>query len=509
MNDLSFVHRGAVVTVPNVPPDRTLLQVLREDLGLTAPKEGCGEGDCGACTVVIAATEPNGTLRYRAVNSCIRLAHAVQGSAVWTAQDLDRDPLIDLGGATVHPVQQALVEAHASQCGFCTPGFAMSLFGSYQNRVRWGGAPTRAQLQADLSGNLCRCTGYRPILEAGERLMEYPLARLDEAGLREQLAQAASTQEAPVSADVSADPGPGYRAPTDLGTLLQMRARLPAATLVAGATDLALSITKGLKRLPQLLDVTRVPELRRILTDARHTTIGAAVPLEEAFGALVTDRPALAAFAQRFAGLPVRQAGTLGGNIANGSPIGDSMPLLLALNAELELMRWDSTTGQPQTRRLPLDTFYTGYRQNQLRPDELLTAIQVPRPVPAQAEWTRAYKVSKRFEDDISAVCLALSLQLHGGVVCLARVGVGGVAATPVRARLTEAALEGQPWTADTVQAAMNTLGNEFSPLSDLRASAHYRQRVLSNLLWRAWLEHQGGQSVSLDDASRFAEESV
>lgn len=509
---LTFVRRGETVTLANVPPSRTLLQVLREDLGLTSVKEGCAEGDCGACTVVVAEVHGRG-LRYRAINSCIRLAHAVDGQALWTAEDLATDPLIDRQGAVLHPVQQALVDAHASQCGFCTPGFVMSLFALYQHRVLAGRPVDRATAQADLSGNLCRCTGYRPILDAAQAMASHPVARVDEATLRRTLLRLAQHPQAP-------DDHSAYQAPTTLTTLLQARARWPQAQLVAGTTDVGLWVTKGQQRYPRVLDLTRCTDLRQVERYPHHIAIGAAVTLHDAFQALVADRPGLAGFAQRFAGLPVRQAGTLGGNVANGSPIGDSMPLLIALGASVVLMRWAGRglRGHIAHRELALEDFYTGYRRNVLQPGELLAWIKVPRPrralrvgpKGANGEWTVAYKVSKRFDDDISAVCLAISLQLQRGVVVQASVGAGGVAATPVRARATEAALQGRPWTADTVQAAMAVLHSEFSPISDMRASADYRRTVLGQLLWRCWLESQaqpGDGVLQLDDPAALWQE--
>ena len=500
---LRFVQRGSIVQVEHVAPDRTLLALLREDLGQSAVKEGCNSGNCGACSVVLAQARGDG-LRWRAVNSCLRLAHSIDGSALWTAADLATDPLLDLGGAELHPAQQALVDRHGSQCGFCTPGFVMSLFALYQNRVATGQAVSREAAQADLSGNLCRCTGYRPILDAAQSMAGLPPARVDQAALLallEQIAQPAQLPEraAGQEADHRAQDRPAgtpaahYQAPTHLSALLQARARWPQARLVAGATDLGLSITQGLQAQDRLIDLTRVEELGRIERRPGWLAIGAAVTLEQAFAALLQEWPPLKDFAQRFAGLPVRQSGTLAGNIANGSPIGDSMPLLIALGAQLRLLRWDSTSQASAERRLALEDFYTGYRQSQLGADELIAAVEIPCPDrPAGSDWIRAYKVSKRVEDDISTVCLALSLQLEDGRVLAAAIGVGGVAATPMRARRTEALLIGQPWSAATVQQAMKTLAAEFEPLSDLRASADYRRLVLGRLLWRSWLESQG-----------------
>ncbi|WP_133595830.1 xanthine dehydrogenase small subunit [Tepidicella xavieri] len=491
---LQFVRRGTVVSLPNVSPTRTLLQVLREDLGLTGTKEGCNEGDCGACTVVIGEPEGRG-LRYRAINSCIRLAHSVHGLAVWTVEDLTADPLIDRQGAALHPAQQALVDCHGSQCGFCTPGFVMSLFGMYQNRVLTGQAITRPDAQADLSGNLCRCTGYRPILDAACRMPALPAARVNERAVRRLLDQIPATR-----------PSPHYIAPESLTALLRARREHPQAQVVAGCTDVGLWINKGHQRFAQVLDVTRAAELRRIERYPHHLAIGAGVRLSDAFAALVKDRPALAPFAERFAGLPVRQSGTLAGNVANGSPIGDSMPLLIALGASVVLMRWAGrgARGHIEHRELPLEDFYIGYRKNRLAPDEIVAWVKVPKARPAysvqrsRGEWVRAYKVSKRFDDDISAVCLAVKVWIERGRVVQARVGAGGVAATPARAWKTEAALEGRPWNAETVRAAMQALSDEFTPISDMRASAGYRRAVLANLLWRGWLESQAAPTDAL-----------
>ena len=476
---LQFVRRGQTVTLHKVPPDRTLLEVLREDLHCTDTKEGCNEGDCGACTVVLGKDD-GGRLKYRAVNSCIRLAHSVQGQALWTAQDL----LAPDG--SLHPVQQAMVQCHGSQCGFCTPGFVMSLFGMYQNHVAQGRPITRALAQQDLAGNLCRCTGYRPILDAAQTMAELPRVQVNETELLQQLKQLNQAEQG-LEADLA------YFLPSTLAELLVLRSSHPAAQLVAGCTDVGLWVNKGHRRLSKVLDLTRAAELRRIETYPNHLAIGAAVTLAEAFAALVADRPQLQSLANRFAGLTVRNSGTLGGNVANGSPIGDSMPLLIALGANVVLM---STRGH---RELPLAQLYTGYRQNMMAPDELLAWIKVPKAVPQ--EFSRVYKVSKRFDDDISALCLAVALQLDGGQIVQASIGVGGVAATPVRAGQTEALLTGKPWTESTLQQAMQVLRQEFSPISDLRASRAYRVQVLGNLLQRFWLESQGARAINLESA--------
>ncbi len=495
---IRFIRRGALVSLPNVPPDRTLLELLREDLACTGTKEGCGEGDCGACTVVVAEPEASrsGTaLRYRAINSCIRLAHSIDGMALWTTEDLAA------ADGTLHPAQEAMVQCHGSQCGFCTPGFVMSLFGMYQNHVCKGQTVSRTLAQEELSGNLCRCTGYRPILDAAQQMQDLPPVLVDEQRILSQLESVrAELVEAVASPSTgSGRTAKGYMLPHTLAELLDARAAHPDAQLVAGCTDVGLWVTKQHRQFDSVLDVTKVRELRRIEDYAHHIAIGAAVPLADAFAALVKERPQLHSFAMRFAGLPVRNSGTLGGNVANGSPIGDSMPLLIALNANVVLM---SVRGH---REMPLEKLYTGYRQNVMAPDEVMAWIKVPKPTPGEA--SRVYKISKRYDDDISAVCLAINLYVEGGKVIAASIGAGGVAATPVRALQTEAALTGQPWNLHTVQNAMATLRAEFSPISDMRASAAYRSEVVGNLLQRYWLESQGVQHVDLSDPAQFTKE--
>jgi xanthine dehydrogenase small subunit len=519
---IRFVRRGEVVSVSNVPPTRTLLELLREDLACTGTKEGCGEGDCGACTVVLGEAA-DGEVQYRAINSCIRLAHSVDGMALWTVEDLAAQD------GALHPAQQALVDKHGSQCGFCTPGFVMSMFGMYQNHVCKGEAITRELAQEELSGNLCRCTGYRPILDAAQAMAALPPVAVDEKALLQKLEQLAHTIPG-LEADLA------YKSPNTLTGLLQARAKHPEAQLVAGCTDVGLWVTKMHKQFGQVLDVTKVRELRQVEHYPQHIAIGAAVTLADAYAALVKDRPQLHNFAARFAGLPVRNSGTLGGNVANGSPIGDSMPLLIALNASVVLM---SVRGH---REMALEKLYTGYRQNVMAADEVLAWVKVPRPgsphpnplpggegtrekdgmtpslirrektekasIAPSPLWgegwgegperLRVYKISKRYDDDISAVCLAINLHVENGKVINASIGAGGVAATPVRAVKTEAALTSQPWTQATVQQAIATLRAEFSPISDMRASAAYRSQVLGNLLQRYWLESQGLQQINL-----------
>ena len=378
-----------------------------------------------------------------------------------------------------------MVQCHGSQCGFCTPGFVMSLFGMYQNHVCHGKPITRELAQEELSGNLCRCTGYRPILDAAQQMAALPAMAVNEAALLEKLEHLALGQKA-LEANSS------YISPTTLPDLLAARAAHPTAQVVAGCTDVGLWVTKQHKQYAQILDVTRVAELRTVEATPQHISIGAAVTLTDAFAALTAQWPQLHTFATRFAGLPVRNSGTLGGNVANGSPIGDSMPLLIALRAQVVLA---SVRGE---RAMALEDLYTGYRQNVMAADELLVRIVVPRP--GVTEVLRAYKISKRFDDDISAVCLVLNLDIEADTVRRASIGAGGVAATPARARQAEAALTGHPWSQETVQRAADALQAEFSPISDMRASGAYRRTVLASLLQRFWLESQGEEAVSVEN---------
>ena len=476
---LRFVLGHRPHALPDVAPDRTLLDVLREDLRCTAVKEGCASGDCGACTVAVAEAEEGGRLHWRAINSCIRLAHSVEGMAVFTAEDIAGE------GGRLHPAQRAMLECHGSQCGFCTPGFVMSLFTLH--RQRDGAAVSRGDALHALSGNLCRCTGYRPILDAAQTMHHWPDVPLDESGLLQQLKLLAQDGRA-TAADSASN---FYATPTTLAELLRLRAAHPQALIAAGTTDVGLWVTKQHRRFGQIIDVTRVTELRRIERGAHSLSIGAAASLTEAFDALAESRPQLKPFFDRFAGLPVRESGTLGGNVANGSPIGDSMPLLIALGATLVLA---STRGE---RTLPIEDFYLAYRKTALAPDEVLARIEVPKPTPH--EWLRADKISKRFEDDISAVCLAVALQVEDGVIHSARIGAGGVAAVPARAIQTEAALAGQQCAEAIFDAAATVLEAEFKPLSDMRASSAYRRAVLGNLLRRGWQQSQPG-ALSLAD---------
>ncbi len=482
---LRFLHRGQQREIQNVPPTRTLLQLIREDLHLCGTKEGCNEGDCGACTVVLR--EP-GESEYKAVNSCIRFAHSIEGLELTTVEDLSAD-------GPLHPAQEALVQCHGSQCGFCTPGFVMSMFALHENSLARRQVVDRSAAQVALSGNLCRCTGYRPILDAAVTMQML--------SKNEQTMQEIRWQSAQKGLKTACKPAVGdYLLPTTLAELLVLRSQHSAAQIVAGCTDVGLWVNKGHQELTQILDVSRVAELRRIERYPHHIAMGAAVSLHEAYAALVQDRPQLKTFSERFAGLSVRNSGTLGGNVANGSPIGDSMPLLIALKANVVLM---SVRGH---REMPLEQLYTGYRKNVMAHDEVLAWIKVPRPT--SSEFSRIYKISKRYDDDISAVCLAISaervMEGDGDAIRRLSIGVGGVAATPVRAIKTEALCEDPTTVSGLFGSIKAALQAEFDPISDMRASSAYRRELLGALIDRFESDWRGEKLVSLESWEDLAQ---
>ncbi|MDP1901878.1 MAG: xanthine dehydrogenase small subunit [Rubrivivax sp.] len=468
---LRFLHRGAVVEVADAAPTRTVLEWLREDARCSGTKEGCAEGDCGACMVVLGELDDAGGLQLRPVNACIQFLPTLDGKALFTVEDLAA------ADGRLHPVQQAMVDCHGSQCGFCTPGFVMSMWAGYEGRAPGASPRSRQQLADELSGNLCRCTGYRPILDASQRACAAPPVRLDRAPVRAALQALRAT---PPLHYLAAGHAP-FHAPRTLDALATLRVQRPAAKLLAGSTDMGLWVTKQFRDLGELISLGGVAELRRIEHSPAHISIGAGASLEAAWAALAAEWPSLRDVWLRFAAPPLRRAGTMGGNVANGSPIGDSAPVLIALGAVIVLQRGAAL------RRMALEDFYVGYLQNRLAPGEFVRALEVPRARPGQA--VRAYKISKRFDCDISAVCAAIALQLKGDVVEDLRIAYGGMAATVKRAPLAEAALRGQPWAEAALQAAMAALAQDFTPLTDMRASAGYRLQVAQNLLRRCWLE--------------------
>ena len=474
---IRFYHRGQIVEVNGLAPTRSVLDWLREDARCTGTKEGCNEGDCGACTVVVGTLAAPGAsdavrgLTLETVNACIQFLPTLDGKALFTVEDLKAispaEPL--------HPTQQAMVDCHGSQCGFCTPGFVMSLWSAYEHHQACGSRPTRQQLADELSGNLCRCTGYRPILDAGQRMFDLPAVQLDTAPVVAALKTLA--QDAPLEYGTS----PAFHAPRTLAALAALREQLPGEQLLAGSTDVGLWVTKQLRHLGDIVYVGEVAELKRIEERTEGLWIGAGASLEAAWRALAQRWPSLTDVWLRFASPPIRHAGTMGGNVANGSPIGDSAPVLMALDAQIELRKG------ARTRRMPLPDFYVDYMKNRLEAGEFVQAVVIP-PLAPQRQL-RAYKISKRFDCDISALCAGMALELDGDTVRQVRLAYGGMAAVVKRAAAAEAALLGKNWSEANVVLAQAALTQDFKPLSDMRASAAYRLQVAQNLLQRFWLE--------------------
>ena len=491
---IRFYFQGALHQVSDAAPTQTVLQHLRQDLHCSGTKEGCAEGDCGACMVVIGSLN-DGQVEFKAVNSCIQLMPTLDGRALFSVEDV----ALETG---LHPVQQALVECHASQCGFCTPGFVMSLWALYleiddleHDDLEHNDQATlpRSAIDAALSGNLCRCTGYRPIIDAARRMQQLPRARFDRAALALQL-QALQRS----TASVYEAGGQQFHAPRTIDELVQLRADHPKACLLAGGTDVGLWVTKQMRDLGDIIYLGQVAALQQIVESNGMLEIGAGVTLEAAYAALARHYPTqLTDIWQRFASKPIRNVGTLGGNVANGSPIGDSMPWLIALGSEVVLQ------GVAGVRVLALEDFYLGYQQKDLRSDEFVLAVRIP--VPKEEVLFRTYKLAKRFDQDISAVCAAFAITLDGNLVASARIAFGGMAAIPQRARSAEAALIGQPWSEATLTVAMLALEQDYAPLSDMRASSAYRMQAAQNLLRRFWLETRRAAPLSAEQVNAFA----
>jgi xanthine dehydrogenase small subunit len=483
---LHFIFRGREVALDNISPRATVLDWLREEQGATGTKEGCAEGDCGACTVVLARLR-RGKLTHEAVNACILLLGQLDGTELITVEDLAE-------GDALHPVQQAMVDYHGSQCGFCTPGIVMSLFAAYHS-----GAPaTAASLCDQLAGNLCRCTGYRPILTAG-------LATCDGAPTDRFAATAAERVAALETLDDQTDLFVGHEdrffaAPANLGSLAALYDRFPDATLVAGATDVGLWITKQLRDLKRVIGLGRVVGLDAIGHAADSAlSLGAGVTLAEATPLLGAIHPDLGELMRRFGSIQVRVSGTVGGNIANGSPIGDLAPALIALGGRVLLRKGAAA------RTLLLEDFFIAYGKQDRAPGEFVMAIEAPRL--ADGQHYRALKVSKRFDEDISAVMMAARLDVEARKIVGARIAYGGMAATPKRALNAERALIGANLDEQASwRAALAALASDFKPLTDQRASAAYRMTVAANVLQKALMEIAGASAPTRIGALHAAE---
>lgn len=465
---IRFVFGGAVRTLSDIDPNMTVLDWLREHERKTGTKEGCAEGDCGACTVVLGELV-DGKLRYRAVNACILFMPVLDGKELVVVEDL-RGP----DGAP-HPVQQALVDTHGSQCGFCTPGFVMSLFALYHGDP----APDRGAVEDAIAGNLCRCTGYRPIVDAGLSMHGYAKKNQFDKRSKETVRLLKSiARETTLSVEAA---GRRYFAPVTEDDLAELVAAHPDACLLAGGTDVGLWVTKQHQDLDALIYLGGVRDMAYVRETGDAIEIGAAASYTDAFEAVGDAYPDFAELFRRLGSVQIRNAGTIGGNIANASPIGDSMPGLIALGATLVLRKG------ARTRELPIDEFFIDYRKTALQKGEYLSAIRLPKP--RQGRHFHTYKVSKRFDQDISAVCGAYCVTVEGGRVTEARIAYGGMAATPKRAVACEGALEGGPWNESAIEQAMRALERDYAPMSDMRASADYRMAVAKNLLRRMYME--------------------
>ena len=472
-NTVRFLLGHELVELDRVDPTQTVLDWLRLERRRTGTKEGCNEGDCGACTVVV--TRPRGDrLDYRAVNACIQFVATLDGCQLLTVEDLKG------ADGSLHPVQQAMVDCHGSQCGFCTPGFVMSMWALTRTADT---LPDEGAIDDALAGNLCRCTGYAPIVRAvGQVFAGEPRSDAIAAAAEATLVRLRALDDGQTL--VVVDGSRRFIAPASVDALAEVLLAEPTATIVAGSTDVGLWVTKQMRRLDPVVYLGRIRELQKIEDTGDAVVIGAGVSHSDAMEALAPHYPDLGEMWRRFASVQIRNAGTLGGNIANGSPIGDGNPSLIAVGATLQLRRGD------ERRSLPLEDFFIAYGRQDRGPGEFVASITVPKPEPGTRY--RAYKISKRFDQDISAVMAAFRLKITGDRVADVRLAYGGMAATPKRAARAEAAISGQAWSEATVEAAVQALGEDFQPITDMRASAAYRLAVARNLLRRLHLETTG-----------------
>jgi xanthine dehydrogenase small subunit len=475
-NEIRFLLNDREERLTTVRSSDTLLDHLRLARNLRGTKEGCAEGDCGACTVLVGRRAGDG-LVYEPVNACIRLMGSIDLTHVVTVEHL-----AGMNGE-LHPVQKALVDYHGSQCGFCTPGFVMSLYALWMRKAR----PSVAEIEEALQGNLCRCTGYLPIIKAAQSIEGSPAEDRLAAERADVLARLAAMDDgARVEIRTTADNGADDEVvvPASVDDFAEVLAARPQATVVAGSTDVGLWITKFMRNISPAVFIPHLTGLKGVEVTSQGVTIGAGVSYDEFQSVLDAEFPHLSEYWRRIGGWQVRVMGTVGGNIANGSPIGDTPPALIALGATVTLRKGG------ERRTLPLEAFFIAYGKQDREPGEFVESVFVPRP--AEGALDAAYKVSKRREEDISAVACGFHVELEGDRVKVARLAYGGMAATPKRAAAAEAALVGQPWSADTVGAACAEMSRDFQPLSDWRAGAEYRARVAANLLRRFYLESTG-----------------
>ncbi len=469
---IRFRLNGMPRSVEGISPTTTVLDYLRGIERLTGTKEGCAEGDCGACTIVVAKPGDDGA-RYAAVNSCLMLVPQLAGQDVLTVEGLAaRD-------GQLHPVQSALVDADATQCGFCTPGFAMAMFAFSQD----GGASDDDAIHEALAGNLCRCTGYRPIVEACRGLQPAPAGCLPDA--------ADDTDLSPSKSEASYSNGSqAFHSPASLDALAALRGQHPEAILLGGGTDLGLRVSKEREAFPAVIWTGGVADLKTISETGAALEIGAAVTYSRALPQIEKHFPAFAVLIRRIGSRQIRNLGTFAGNLATASPIGDTIPCLFALNAEVVLR------SQAGSRALPVEDFIAGYRKTAMRPDEFIERIRIP--LPGGRRTFKVYKLSKRFDQDISTVVAAFGIAIENNIVREMRAVFGGMAAQAARARHVEAALAGKPWTQETLVDIDRILAQDFAPMTDHRGSAGYRLRAAANLLRRLQLETSSAQPAQV-----------
>lgn len=468
---ISFLLNRELKTLESFDPNQTVLEYLRVTQRRCGTKEGCAEGDCGACTVVVVELEGQG-LRYRAVNSCLLFLGNLDGVQLLTVEDLG-SPCSKL-----HPVQSSMVDSHGSQCGFCTPGFIMSLFALYKSESN----PSLESLEDSLVGNLCRCTGYRPILEAGKEMIVRRIPDQFSSNESETFNQLRllNHQE---SVEIKSPEGSFHR-PSTLDDLSSLYSANPNAFLLAGGTDLGLLVTKMRRKLGSVISLAAIKELRTIEEDENYIKIGATVTYTDALPLLKSFFPAFEQIVLRLGSRQIRNLGTIGGNIANASPIGDSPPALLALEAELTLRELQGE------RQIPLADFFVGYRATALRKGEFIEAIKIPKL--KDHEILKIYKISKRFDQDISTLCVAIKVGLEGQKIVSACIAFGGMAAIPARAYEVERNLIGRVFSEETFQSVAKELEADFQPISDFRGSSNYRMIVAKNLMRKFFLEAAG-----------------
>ncbi|UXN68415.1 xanthine dehydrogenase small subunit [Devosia neptuniae] len=470
-NAIRFILNDEEIALTDVAADQTLLDFLRLAKRLRGSKEGCAEGDCGACTVLVGRLAGDEMI-YDSVTACIRFVGSLHGTHVVTVEHLRAKD------GTLHPVQQAMVDQHGSQCGFCTPGFVMSLYGLWMRDPH----PSQPAIEKALQGNLCRCTGYAPIIRAAKAISSYgapeadPL-RAERIALKGKIKAIHDGRRVEIADQIIV--------PASLDDFAAVYEANPTATIVAGSTDVGLWVTKFMRRIGPVIFIGHLQELKRIAENDSELRLYAGVSYSEALPSIAANFPQLGELWDRIAGEQIRNMGTIGGNIANGSPIGDTPPPLIALGAKLHLRRGE------HRREIRLEDYFLAYGKQDRQPGEFVESVTIPY-LPA-GEHFATYKISKRREEDISALCGAFRVFVSdAGVVGMARIAFGGMAATPKRAKAVEAALVGKPWTLETVEAAMAVFGEDYQPISDMRASAEYRLLTAQNLLLRFFHETTG-----------------